>query len=140
MRSKRTGKEISFKINKFNVKYGTLNVYEPNVIYLRAKARIVPNEDRDYFKSVQAIRRHFLKYVDMIIANDKNLAREHIAQLATNENGLKYNKISIIKFDIYLKPMDNIKFINYLPSVKELSSEFCTQLENILYKNNIIIK
>lgn len=140
MRTIRKGKEISFKTQNFTVKYGTLNQEQPNVIYLRAKTRILPSKDIDYAENVKSIRKTFQECVIKEIAQDNELDNKHIMQLSTNENGLKYNKTSILKFDIFIKPLYEISFIDYLPHVKKFSDNLCLQMCNILEKNDIGIK
>lgn len=140
MRTIRKGKEVSFKTQNFTVKYGTLNQEQPNVIYLRAKTRILPSKDIDYAENVKNIRKTFQECVTKEVIQDNELDNRHIMQLSTNENGLKYNKTSILKFDIFIKPLCEISFIGYLPHVKKISDNLCLQMCDILEKNDIGIK
>lgn len=139
MRVKRPGKEIKFNEKEFIIKYGTLNQYKPDIIYLRGKVRIIPNEKIDYSERVKKIRKQFIESVTRQIKFHDDFAKQHIIQFVINENGLTYNKVSIIKFDIYLKPIIPINFNDYLPSVKLFSSQVCLKLKNILYENDITI-
>ena len=140
MKSIRKGKEISFKTQNFTVKYGTLNQDQPDVIYLRAKTRILPNKNIDYTENVKNIRKTFQEYVTKEVIEDNELANKHIMQLSTNENGLRHNKTSILKFDIFMKPLNEICFADYLPHMKEFSNNLCLQMCDILEKNDIDIK
>lgn len=140
MRLKRPGKEIKFTENEFTIKYGTLNQYMPDIIYLRGKTRIIPNKRMDYTERVKKMRKQFIETVTRQINFNNNFTKQHIIQFATNENGLTYNKVSILKFEIYLKPLTQINFIDYLPSIKIFSSQVCLKLKNILRENSITIK
>lgn len=103
--TKRTSKE--YFINKkslIKTKYGTLNKNNPEVLYIRSKAKLrALEENKDYKDELTNISFVFQKYVKQLIKESK-LFNKHICTFETPEKGIVFNKKSYVKFDVYLKP------------------------------------
>lgn len=137
MSIRRVGKEISFKVNAFSVRYGTLNQRDSEVIYVRARARIGLMPSKGALCDMDGIRKEFLRGVSCEIRNWKGFSGKYIAQLFTNENGLRYGRRTMLKFDIYMRMSSPIDFNGYLCEIKDLSSRICDDLSGILIRNGI---
>lgn len=110
MDEKKTRTTKEYQINKgetFRVKYGTLDKNNPEVIYLRTKAKIKPFiEKRDYSNDVQEIKDDFMQYIKDVVKYDYFLNDRHICSFSVSEKGLAYGKGSHIKYDLYVKPLE----------------------------------
>lgn len=126
------------KTNKFNIKYGTLDKNNPEVLYIRAKAKIKPNNKKsDYCQEIASIKKDFVKMVNNIIVNDKSVYNKHICCFDANDNGMVYNKNSYIKYDIYIKPIIIKHIDEYRSYVSDLTSILNNNLTTLLEKNNM---
>lgn len=133
------GREIKLtNIDKFNIKYGSLDKICPEVMYIRAKTKVKPFVKKgDYSKDILIMKTDFIKSVGDIIHRDKNFQDTHICHFDTNENGMMYNKNSYIKYDVFIKPI-HIKHINeYEKQVYDLVYAFNSKLTSLLEKNNM---
>lgn len=103
--TKRTSKEYFITKNSFiKTKYGTLNKHNPEVLYVRSKTKLNALENKkDYKSDLDDIGLNFKKYVKTLI-NNTNLFNKYICIIETPEKGIVFNKLSHLKYDLYLHP------------------------------------
>ena len=136
---KRTSKEYSIKNDNFKIKtkYGTLNKNNPNIIYLRSKTKVKSlNKDKDYKEELKNINIFFQKYVKTII-NETNLFNNHICTFETPEKGIIFNKISNLKYDLYLQPKTIKDMCEYENDITLLTNKANKKLLELCEKYNI---
>lgn len=141
--NKRTTKEYKIIDSQFpnvKIKYGTLDRNNPEIIYIRSKARVTPLiKQRDYYDSVTMVKNTFGNTVHNIIKNHTHFENRHICSIEMSENGISFGKKSYIKYDIYVKPKKVLKLNEYELDINNMVHVFNTNLSNELIKNNIKI-
>lgn len=137
---KRTSKEYALDTNDcFKVKYGTLNKYNPDVIYIRAKAKLKAlTKNYDYKSELKMIEFNFIKKVKKLSINT-NLFDKIICTFETPDKGISHKNSSFIKYDIYLHPKTIKNITDYENDVKSLLSLTNKELITLCLKNNIVI-
>ena len=136
---KRTSKEYNLKNEIINIKtkYGTLNRNNPEVLYLRSKTKIKALIDgKDYKEELVYISKHFQKYVKKII-DDSKIFNKYICTFETPDKGIVFNKISNLKFDIYLHPILIKDMSLYEPHVIKLIDKANNKLIGLCKKYKI---
>lgn len=137
--NRKNKKEIKLQdIDKYVVKYGSLNKEQPEVIYIKAKTKIIPKiKKSDYTKDIVNIKYEFNKTVKNLILNNKSFGNSYICNFDTNGNGMMYNKKSFLKYDVYIKPHVLKNIAEYECEISSLVNDFNDNLSNLLEKNNM---
>ena len=137
--NKRSKKEIKLQnTDKYTVRYGSLNKEIPEVIYIRAKTKIIPKTKKsDYSKDILGIKDEFNKTVKKLIIDNKSFGNNYICHFDTNGNGMSYNKKSFLKYDVYVKPSVLKNISDYEYEISSLVSAFNSNLSNLLEKNEM---
>lgn len=126
-------------IDKYNAKFGTLNKYRPEVIYIIAKTKVSPKTRKaDYSQDVSNIKTNFLKAVDGMITNDSRLRKEHICNIDANDSGMTYGKNSYIKYDIYIKPTELKAIDDYYQDMHQFICRLNNVLSDLIEKNSMM--
>lgn len=137
--NKRSKKEIKLQnTDKYTVKYGSLNKEIPEVIYIRAKTKIIPKiKKSDYSKDILGIKDEFNRTVKKLIVDNKSFGNNYICHFDTNGNGMTYNKKSFLKYDVYVKPSVLKNISDYECEISSLVNAFNNNLSNLLEKSNM---
>lgn len=138
--TKRTSKE--YFINKdslIKTKYGTLNKYTPEVLYLRSKARLKANVNKkDYKEDLNEISLLFQNFIKKTLKMNTYFDK-YICTFETPERGIIYNKPSYFKYEIYLHPnkIENLEY--YEPHIIQLLKQTNSKLQQLCQKHSIEI-
>lgn len=139
--NRRTTKEYKIVDNLFptiKIKYGTLDKNNPEIIYIRSKARITPTiKKKDYNDSVSIIKKEFIKNVKTIVKSYSKFEGKHICSLEMSDNGIAFGKKSYIKYDVYVKPKEIKKIDEYENDIKNMISDVDIMLNHLLEINDI---
>ena len=138
--NKRTSKELTIFTNcNINCKLGTVNKYDPSIIYIRAKAKLFPNIDKkDYSNDIKEVKKNFNKYTKLLLNNNSNFDNKHIVNFELGENCLSYNKKSNVKYDIFLKPNVIREITMQEVYVKEIVDKLNNKLIELFKQKGII--
>ena len=139
---KRTSKEYELKDIKTTIKtkYGTLNKNNPEVLYIRSKAKLNALEkNKDYRDELNSISNTFQKYIKKMVAQS-NMFNKHICTFETPEKGIVYNKKSYLKFDVFLKPNIVQDMCQYEDFINDLVCNLDKKLIQLCREKQIEIK
>lgn len=126
-------------MGKYNVKCGTINKNNPEVLYIRTKIKVKPSDKKTtYFNEIIGIKNKFVRNVKSIIVNDDTISNDYIFHFDANEKGMVYNKNSYIKYDIYIKPVVVKKFLDYRTDMTVLANKLNDNLSALLKETCLI--
>lgn len=120
----RKSKQIKIDtIQELSAKYGTIDKKSPDVLFIRAKGRIIPTVKKvDYSKDIVELKQNFNNIVKdkiMLHKNDINCER-YICNIDISEKGISYKKGSYIKYDIFVKPKNKKDVFDYKDELTSL--------------------
>lgn len=126
----RKSKQIKIdSIQELSAKYGTIDKNSPDVLYIRAKGRIMPTiKKNDYSKDIIDLKSSFSNIIkDNIFSFKKDINTEkYIYNVDISEKGISYKKGSYIKYDIFVKPKEKRKIMDY----KDIITSFLTNVND----------
>lgn len=123
------------------VKYGTLDRDNPDIIFIRARTRVKSDHTKQsYSKEVRTINNAFKRAVGktMPVFGDV-FAQGHIANLELSDIGLAANKTSVLKYDIYLKPIVRKELSEYINQINPLTAEINAVIKATLDSCHIML-
>lgn len=139
--NKRTTKEYKIVDKQFpemKIKYGTLDRNNPEIVYIRTKARITPIvKKKEYNDGVTSVKETFEKLVKSVVRNNSYFEDKHICSIEISENGIAFGKKSHIKYDVYVKPKEIKKLDEHETEIKSMVFIFNENLSNSLFANDI---
>ena len=138
----RLNKEIKLNNCKnINLKYGSVNKNDPQVIYVSGKMWICPTYDGDFNEPINFVYSKFKKELNKILRNSMIFESKHILDFDLNSENLVRNKKKFFSIIFFIKQKSD-KLIN-LKNIKDvISSEFSylfNDLENDLIENEFEI-
>lgn len=139
--NKRTTKEYKIVDKQFpemKIKYGTLDRNNPEIVYIRTKARITPTvKKKEYNDGVASVKESFEKLVKSVVRNNGYFEDKHICSIEISENGIAFGKKSHVKYDVYVKPKEMKKLDEHETEIKNIVFIFNENLSNSLFANDI---
>ena len=135
-RQKRTNVEKRLKNDFFNIKLGTVNKNNPEVIYFEVRTFISPLEEWDNYSQVFAyLKKEFSKKISNTLKNNDFFSDKYILDFQIANSGIRLNKKSYLSFQLFLRQKSVV--IKELKEIKKIAEPFLTEL---LYdfKNDII--
>ena len=140
--AKRTGKEtvINDDANPlFRTIIGTLDRYNPSVIYIRSKTCVHRNGEGSPVKEAPCkIRDMFTSTVKEMIRRDDRLENRHICTIEMSDRGIESGKKTNVKYDIYIKPSESTSFDDCLKLYSIYALRF-NDILNMLIKDNGLV-
>ena len=135
-RQKRTNVEKRLKNEFFNIKLGTVNKNNPEVIYFEVRTFISPLEESDNYSQVFAyLKKEFSKRVGKSLKVNTHFSDKYILDFQIANSGIRLNKKSYLSFQLFLRQKDLV--IKELKEIKKVAEPFLTELLNN-FKNDII--
>lgn len=127
------------KDNHFITKVSTNTTEErPNVVFLRAKIRITPIENKKtYEKDILSIEDEFDSFVRDLLNSSMDYDKNYIFSVDVAEKSVKYKKTSHFRYDIFLKPKNKIKLEEHRDILKSLSDTLDKKLIELFRKYNL---
>lgn len=127
-------------IQELSAKYGTVNRNSPDVLYIRAKGRIMPTVKKsDYSKEIIELKKYFGDIIKHnILSHKKNINSErYIYNIDISEKGINYKKGSYIKYDIFVKPNSKKEMGDYKNEITSFLTDVNDSIKNKLELLNI---
>ena len=135
-RQKRTNVEKRLKNEFFNIKLGTVNKNNPEVIYFEVRTFISPLEESDNYSQVFAyLKKEFSKKIGDTLKVNDFFSDKYILDFQIANSGIRLNKKSYLSFQLFLRQKDLV--IKELKEIKKVAEPFLTELLNN-FKNDII--
>lgn len=120
------------KENNFKTKVSTTTNDEfPNVVFLRAKVRLTPIENKkSYENEIISLKDNFRSFAMKLLDANESYDKNYIFNIDVSEKSVKFKKTSHLRYDIYLKPKINVTLSEH----KEKLSLLSDKLDNKLLK------
>lgn len=133
---KRLNKEYKLDVcNHIQLKYGSVNRDNPQVIYISGKCWVSPSMKCKYDEVISDIEDKMRKNIKRIIIDGINFDNKLILDFDINTDGLYPNKKKFLSFDFYLKQVEkNKKTLTDLKNL--LDRKISTISNNLVYMFN----
>ena len=127
------------KDNHFVTKVSTNTTDEiPNVVFLRTKVRITPIEiKKTYEQEMLSISSEFESFARNVLDINPNYDKNYIFSVDVAEKSVKYKKTSHLRYDIFLKPKNQISLEEHRDILKSVSDVVDKKLIELFKKYNI---
>lgn len=125
----RTNKEFKIEtLNPASLKYGSLNYYEPEVVYINGSAFIKPFVDSDdYPKDINKVIKLLKMDIYEFIRRYSYFEDNYILNFDLKENSLKKNKKSFLYFELFLRQIKNNGGILPLSELSDVIIQFADE-------------
>jgi hypothetical protein len=135
-KQKRTNVEKRLKNDFFNIKLGTVNKNNPEVIYFEVRTFISPLEENNNYSQVFAfLKKEFSKKISDSLKLNDFFSEKYILDFQIANSGIKINKKSYLSFQLFLKQKNEV--IKELKEIKKIAEPFLVNLLNE-FKTDII--
>jgi len=139
---KRLNKEYKLDVcNHINLKYGTVNRNNPQVIYVSGKCWISPLRKMDYPSIFNEIEKNIRKNIKTFLIDDVNFEDKYILDFDINVDNLSPNEKKFLSFDFYLR--QNEKNKKELSAFKDVFNKKISTIANnlvyVLKENNFTV-
>lgn len=138
---KRLTKEYNLDICRhIQVKYGTINRENPEVIYVNGKCWVMPLEESDYKDVIHGIERNLRKNINLFLMDDEHFKKKYILDFDINTDTFNVNEKKFLSFDLYLR-QNNVIPIKNLKGI--LEKKLSTIVNNLVYhfsENDFIVQ
>ena len=134
---RRLNKEYKLDIcNHINVKYGSVNRDNPQVVYVSGRCWISPNSNNSNCKDVICdIEKNMRKNIKLFLIDGINFDDKFILDFDVNTDNMANGVRKYLSFDFYLRQNENNK--KTLKELKPmLSSRLSTVVNNVVYQFN----
>ena len=138
----RLNKEIKLNgCQNINLKFGTINKNNPQVIYVSGKMWIQPTYEGDFGKVINYTRSNFKKRLSKILKNNINFDNKHILDFDISFENMTPNKKKFCSIMVFIRQKsENILDLKAIKGI--VSSDFnylFNELENDLIENEFIV-
>lgn len=134
----RLNKEIKLNNCKnINLKYGSINKNDPQVIYVSGKMWLCPTYDGNYSEQVNLVYNSFKRKLNFALSNSVVFDKKHILDFDLNPDNLIKNKKKFVSISFFLKQKGD-KLINLNNIRNIISTNFgylFKELEDELIEN-----
>ena len=135
-RQKITNVEKRLKNDFFNIKLGTVNKNNPEVIYFEVRTFISPLEESNNYSQVFAfLKKEFSKKISDSLKLNDFFSEKYILDFQIANSGIRINKKSYLSFQLFLRQKNEV--IKELKEIKKIAEPFLVNLLNE-FKNDII--
>ena len=130
---KRLNKEYKLDVcNHINLKYGTVNRNNPQVIYVSGKCWISPLRKMDYSLVFNKIEKNMRRNIKTFLTDGINFENKYILDFDINVDNRSPNEKKFLSFDFYLRQNDNNK--KELSALKDVfNRKISTIANNLVY-------
>jgi hypothetical protein len=127
----RLNKEIKIDACKnINLKYGSVNKNDPQVIYVSGKMWICPTYDGDFNEPINLVYNNFRKELNSILRKSVVFDSKHILDFDINPINLVKNKKKFFSISFFVKQKSE-KLINLKNMKNLISSNFGYLFKNL---------
>lgn len=130
---KRLNKEYKLDVcSHINLKYGTVNKNNPQVIYVSGKCWISPLHKMDYPSVFKEIEKNMRRNITTFLTDGVNFENKYILDFDINVDKLSPNEKKFLSFDFYLRQNDKNK--KELSALKDVfNRKISTIANNLVY-------
>ena len=101
---KRLNKEIKLNVcNHMNLKYGSTNKDNPEIVYVLGKAWVSPKFNGDYESILNGIQNNFRKKIKNIVTESNIFENKFVLDFDLNSTNMEKGKKKFLSFDLFLK-------------------------------------
>ena len=143
-KKQRLNVEKKIKNDFFNIKIGTVNRLNPEVIYYEVRTFVAPLDEYDNYSCIFAfLRKELSRALTETLKNNDLFTNKFILDFQVANSGVRVNKKSFLTFQLFLRQKDS-KLLD-LKTIKKVSEPFILNLleglkENIINSNFLIAK
>ena len=124
---KRLNKEIKLNVsNHINLKYGSTNKDNPQIVYILGKAWISPKFNGEYESILNGIQNNFRKKIKKNVMESNIFENKFVLDFDLNSTNMEKGKKKFLSFDLFLKQNSN----NVI-KLKELNSILSNNVRSI---------
>lgn len=124
---KRLNKEIKLNVsNHINLKYGSTNKDNPQIVYILGKAWISPNFNGEYESILNGIQSNFRKKIKKDVMESNIFENKFVLDFDLNSTNMKKGKKKFLSFDLFLK-----QNANNVMALKELNPIISNNIKSI---------
>lgn len=106
---KKIGSILTLENKDVNLKIGTIDKKNPEVIYFEGSFYIKPIINKETYKSdIDRIKNTLNDLLKEWLKENKNFKKNFMFLLDVADEWIKYNKKSYLSFQLYLKPSDDL--------------------------------
>ena len=128
--------EKRLKNDFFNIKMGTVNKNNPEVIYFEVRTFISPLEESNNYSHIFSyLKKEFSKKISDSLKTNEYFADKYILDFQIANSGIRVNKKSYLTFQLFLRQKGEV--IKVLNNVKKIAEPFLFDLLNN-FKEEII--
>lgn len=110
MNSRRLNKEYKLDIcEKINVKYGSVNKDNPQVIYVSGKCWISPLEKLNYAQAMEKIEKKMRRSIKLSLENSSSFNKRFILDFDVNPDNMSVGNKKFLSFDFFLRQNEENK-------------------------------
>lgn len=133
---KKLGKEKKLLNNDyFRVKYGTVDAYNFESVYLIIQSWVQPTEITNFDSKISILRKKI--QLELKSKIDKNFFKENIIlDFDLRQSGIRLNKKSFMSIELTLYPKNNHKFSS--ETVKDKIYDVTNCVIDTIYNNNFL--
>ena len=130
---KRLNKEYKLDVCKhINLKYGTVNKNNPQVVYISGKCWVSPLKQMDYANVINGIEKDMRKNIKNFLIDGINFDNKYILDFDVSIDKLLPNEKKFLSFDFYLR--QNEKNKKDLADLKDIfNRKISTIANNLVY-------
>lgn len=123
---KRKSKE--YKLNtsdNFKAIYGSVNKETSDVIYIRVRGKVKPNQKQDnYSNDVLEFKSSLIDYIGVMVGSMNSiLNKNYIFDVELTEKCITYKKSSHIKYDLYVIPIKSINLESFYDTALDITNK-----------------
>lgn len=96
---------VSGKFKEFEIKYGTQDENNAEVLYMRVRTRMSPTVKKDkYTDTVASAKENFTALTKELFNGKGDFDKRNLCEFSASEEGVSYGKKSRLRYDIFLRP------------------------------------
>ena len=105
---KRLNKEIKLNVCDYmNLKYGSTNKNNPQIVYISGKAWISPKFNGEYESLLNRIKFNFRKHIKKNVIESNIFENKFVLDFDLNSSNMQKDKKKFMSFDLFLKQNTN---------------------------------
>ena len=119
--------------NGFTIKCGSVNKFDPRVIYIKSRAKVTPTIERnDYSLCVSTVKAKFYEYLETFMPSYfQQIKEDYICTIEFSETSPRLGKISNLKYELYIVPLTTKPVNEHLELLNDITNGLNTRLKEI---------
>lgn len=102
-------REIKLNVtDRMRVKFGTVNRFSPNVVYLSYRAWVTPTSESNYGEDFDIIKKNIHRIIRKTLSDNYLFSRKYILDFLMNGDTLNEKSNKCVEFSVYLRQKGEI--------------------------------